>query len=386
MRRLMVKKDRITVAWLCLSYSGKKPPMAGLLFGLDSERYRKICIYLKKPSDAPNCVEEYGCKPFYISRKKRFRIFNLAAIWKLSRVLRREQVDILHCFRHQAVVYGTFAAMIAKTPIILSHVLGLNRSKKARRRFINRIVLRRVSKILTVGEAVRDDVLKCNAVVRPDQVISLNNSIDYDKYAEVPLTREQIRKELGLDMDSFVVGTVGRLVPTKGQSCLIRAFAEVKKSMPASELVIVGDGSLKEALCREAGRAGLEKHVHFLGFRPDVERILKAMDVFVMPSVAEGMPGALLEAMAAGLPCIATSVGGIPEVLGHGRFGALVPPENENALAESMKKAAETIETSFSNMRKEAKRRVLEEYSNDVNTPRLENIYETEYKAVSQGN
>jgi glycosyltransferase involved in cell wall biosynthesis len=110
------------------------------------------------------------------------------------------------------------------------------------------------------------------------------------------------------------------------------------------------------------------------------------MDVFVLASVAEGMPRVLLEAMAAGVPCIATRVGGIPEVLNNNEFGTLVVAEDANALAEAMLKSAMQPEQDRSEMTEKAKRRILNEYSHDVIIQRLENIYEMEYKAAKQSN
>ena len=261
-----MKKDRITIGWLCSRYEGDAPPMAHLMLGLDPQKYRVICIYLKKTSDAVNFLEEKGYKAFYISRKEYFRVFNLLSVWKLAKILKCENVDILHCQRHQATVYGSIAAKLAKTPVVLAHVHGLNRSKKGRRKLINSIVLRWINKIIAVGQAVRLNVLNNNPVVRPERVICLNNSIDYKRFAETSVSKQQAREDIGVKEDAFVFGTVGRLAPTKGLSHLIQAFVKVKREVPNSELVIIGDGRLRDELCAEAAETTVEGSIHFLGY------------------------------------------------------------------------------------------------------------------------
>jgi glycosyltransferase involved in cell wall biosynthesis len=379
-----LSQEKITVGWLFLKYESNGVPMQRLIGGLDPERYRIICIFLKKTSDATNTFEEKGYKAFYISRKKSFRVFNLAAVWKLYKILRQEGVSILHCQRHQATVYGSIAAKLAKTPVVFAHVHGLNRSKKLRRKLINYFVLKWNNKIIAVSQAVKEDILRNNYAVRPKQVDCLNNSIDYKRFANVSITREQARKIIGMDNDSFIFGTVGRLVPTKGLPYLIQAFAKVKEKVPNTELVLIGKGRLKDELKSQAVEAGIGDSVHFLGYRADVEQILQGFDVFVMASVAEGMPGALLEAMAAGLPCIATKVGGIPDVLDNGKLGRLVKACDVNALAEAMVSLAKKPD--LTSTIHEAQRKVQEYYSHDVIIKSLENIYETEYTIAKQNN
>ena len=377
-----MNNKKTAIAWLCLKYEGKGPPMHAAFLGLDDNKYRKVCIYLKKNSDKANELERHNIKTFYLSEKKFFRVFNFAVVFKLSRILKQEGIKILHCQRHQAAVYGAFAARIAKTPLVFVHVHGLNRSKSFRRRLINWLALGKTTKIIAVSQAVRTDILECNWSIRPEQVVCLNNSIDWPRFANASIGKERAKEMIGLKPDSFVFGTVGRLAPTKGFSVLIKAFSRVKKEMPNSELVIVGQGRLQDKLSAEAAETGFKESIHFFGYRADVEKILQAMDVFVMPSIAEGMPGALLEAMAAGIPCIATNVGGIPEVLEQGTLGKLVKPADEKELGEAMLDFAQAGATN-KQVIDEARERIKSEYNHSVIIKKLEDIYETEYKMLT---
>ncbi|MEO6666924.1 MAG: glycosyltransferase, partial [Nitrospiria bacterium] len=141
---------------------------------------------------------------------------------------------------------------------------------------------------------------------------------------------------LGLPQDAYVFGSVGRLEPPKGHVYLIRAFARVIKMNARARLVLVGDGSLAKPLQEEAAHLGLVERVVFTGSRRDVPYLLRAMDLFVFPSLWEGQGLALVEAMASGLPVVASRVGGVSEVVSDGCTGQLVPPGSPEALAEAM--------------------------------------------------
>jgi len=376
-----VAERKIKIARLWSRYDGNIPSRSGIIMGLDTSRFETICIYLMRNSDKPNFFEEKGLKVYYISRKRFFRIFNLLVIWKLSGILKREKIDILHCHRYQATIYGAVAALLAGTKVVISHVHGISRTKDFRRRLTNFFVLRWINKIVTVGQAVREDVLKTNSSVQPDKVVSIGNSIDYEHYANVHISKEQAKEKIGLKADSFVFGTVARMAPNKGQSYLIAAFAKVKQVIPEAQLVFIGDGRLRRELEAQAAETAGDS-IHFLGHRADIAGLLRAMDAYVHPSIgSEGLPKSILEAMAAGVPCVGTSAGGIPEIINTADVGYLVPPKNESALARAMLKVAKTPEPELKKIIENAKNKVRKEYGHSIVIERLENIYETEYKA-----
>ncbi len=368
---------KIIVARLWSRYEGGVPSRAPIMLGIDPKKYQTIFIYLMKDSEVPNFFEEKGLKVFYISKKRALRMYNLWVIYKLSRVLKREKVDILHCHRHKSTVYGTIAAALAGTPAVFAHVHGISRTKNWRRRLVNSVVLKRVNKILTVGEAVREDVLRDNPVVKPDQVVSIGNSIDYDRYANAGITKQQAKENIGLKADCFVFGTVARMAPNKGQICLIKAFEKVKNTLPSAHLVFVGDGRLRKELENAAAKTGFSDSIHFFGKRKDVPQMLRAMDAFVLPSIgSEGLPRVLLEAMAAGVPCIGTQVSGIPEIFDNGKFGVLVPPKDENALAKAMMEVANAPQRELQGLIIKAKDKVEQNYTHSIVVKKLETIYD----------
>lgn len=370
-----MKDDKIVIARIWPRYEGFVSSRASIVYGLNSRHYQTIIIYLMKNSERPNPFEQKGIKTFYISQNRRFRIFNLFVVWKLSRILKQQKVDIIQTHGHLATVYGSLAAKIASVSVLFSHVPGLNRSRRFRRKLINWIIFRWVDKILTTGNAVRNDVLQSNWKVRPEQVISIGNSIDFDRFSRVEISKQRAKEIIGLKPDSFVFGTVGRLAPTKNLSCLIKAFAKVKQSIKSAQLILIGQGRLKDELKKQAEQSSCTGSIHFLGHRDNIAELLKAMDIFVLSSLAEGMPRSLLEAMASEVPCIATNIGGVPEILVDGEFGYLVPSDNFDALATVMVNINQIGHKQLQLFAQKAKQHVLEKYSHEVIIKKLEKLY-----------
>lgn len=376
-----MRDGKVIVARLWPRYEAKVPTRAPIIRGLDRERFETICVYLKKSSSLDNSfAQEAGFKEYYLSKKKFFRILNVPVIVRLSRIFRREGVDIVHCHHHQAAVYGTFAAWLAGTPVVFSHVHGMGRTT-SRRKFINSIIFRRISRVLTVGESVREDVLENNPLLGPEQVVSIGNSIDWEVFANETLTQAQAKEKLNLPAGATVFGTVGRMAPAKGHTYLLESFAMVKRTCVNAHLVLVGDGRLREELEEQAQRIGLNDCIHFLGRRDDVSVCLRAMDVFVLSSVSsEGLPRAMLEAMASGVPVIGTRVSGIPEILADGEFGRLVEPAEAEQLSATMIEMSNLALDEKQRIKETGLERVKSEYSHEKVLQKLSEIYEQELK------
>ena len=373
-----MRNGRIVIARLILNYNGTVPSRAGVIMGLNPERFETILIYLTRCSKEENFFEKKGYKAYYLYGNKLLNTFRPLILTRLVKILKDEKVDIVHCHRHKPTVYGVIAVIAAGTPAVISHVHGISRTKNLRRRITNFFIFRKVNRILTVGEAAREDVLKANPSVPAGKVVSIGNSIDYERYANVSLSKEKAKERLGVPPDSYVFGTVARMAPNKGQIYLIKAFAKAKKVLPTARLIFVGDGRLRSKLEKQARCLVPDGSVHFLGRRKDVPDVLRTMNAFVLPSVgSEGLPRSLLEAMAAGIPCISTEVGGIPEIIGNDEFGLVVPPKDENALAEAMIESANKRDEELKEFLEKAQQRVKNLYNHGDIVKQLEQLYET---------
>jgi glycosyltransferase involved in cell wall biosynthesis len=182
-----------------------------------------------------------------------------------------------------------------------------------------------------------DIAAECRAyrLVARRKLCVVPNGIDADAFAR-PNCVGPLRRELGIPAAAPVVGTVGRLDEVKRQDLLLRAFASVRRGVPAAHLLLVGDGPQREPLRRLAAELGLSECVHFAGYQSRPERHLHLMSAFALTSRVEGMPLAILEAWAAGVPVVATRVGGVPQMIADGQTGVLIDSGDENALAAAL--------------------------------------------------
>lgn len=375
-----MKEGKITIALLWSKYSGKVTSVNDLVLGFDKERFNVIFIYLRGHGDEKNLLKEAGYEVFYLSNIERINTFRFSILFKLVRILKEHNVDIIHCHAHKSTVYGTVAAVLAKTPVVIAHVHGLGRSRNFRRKLMNFLLFKKINRIVPVAESVKEDVLKNNWSVPEEKITVLENSIDYGRFADVSISKEDAKRILGLASDAFVFGTVGRLAPTKGLSYLIEAFPKVKEQKPSAQLVLFGDGPCRAELEQQASNMSCRDSIHFLGHRDNIEQLLRGMDVFVLSSVAEGMPRAILEVMAAGIPCIATEVGGIPEIISGNNVGILVPPKDSESLAEAMVNVANLTDEKLEKQVVKAQNRVRQFYSHQVVREKVRKLYESELK------
>lgn len=190
-----------------------------------------------------------------------------------------------------------------------------------------------------------------------------------------PHARARARCDLGLAPDAFAIGAAGRLEEQKGFAHLIRALPMIRQAVPQAVLVIVGAGPLANALARAARSAGVAHATHFTGWRDDLPALLPGFDLFCLPSLWETFGYVLPEAMAAGVPVVASEVEGIPEVLGHGRLGVLVPPANSAALARAIVALAHDAPRR-TRLAEAARRHALDEYSLQTMIGRYEVLYQ----------
>jgi glycosyltransferase involved in cell wall biosynthesis len=372
-----MRNGKIIIARLWPKFSGEFSSVAPVIFGINPQKYETICIYLAKNSSNPNIFEQKGKKVFYITQRPELSFFNFAAFFKLTAILKNQGVDILHCHKHKSTFYGTVAGKMANVPIILAHVHGMGRTRNFNRKLLNRFLLSHVDRILAVGEAVKDDILQSNPAVNPEKVINTGNSIDYDYFSSSVYNKQTVRRKFGIPENSSVFGTAGRLAPTKGLRYLIRAFAQIKKQLRNVELLIAGTGELKDRLEKRAVKLGCRDSVHFLSHVDNMPEFYSAVDVFVLPSVAEGLPKVIIEAMAAGILCIATNAGGVPEVLDDGHCGLIVPLKDQYALADAMLKAANMPQQEKLAIISAAKEHIKANYSHGVMIKKIEKIYDT---------
>ena len=253
---------------------------------------------------------------------------------ELYEICSKRHVDILHTHGYRSDILGFGAAKLLGIPIV-STVHGWTSVTRRMRvyEYIQRRCLKYFDKVITVSEDLRQRLESFG--VRSEKIVKFNNAIDIHKNAEVGITRS-FRQELGIGPGTRLIGTVGRLSVEKGLGYFLKAGARIVARDPSVKLVLVGEGPQRKELEALAASLGISDSVIFCGYRADAERIYPALDVFVLPSLTEGIPMALLEAMAFSRPVIASRVGGVPEVVQDGVTGIFVEPKDVDELAEKM--------------------------------------------------
>ena len=378
-------KDKINLALLWPRYNGNITSFNDIVLRLDKKGFNVIFIYLSGYGVEKNLIEEAGYEVFYLSNLKRVNSFRFSILFRLVKILKKHNADILHCHRHKSMVYGTIAAVLAKTPVVMAHVHGLGRSRYLRRKLTNFLLFRKINRIICVANSVREDVLKNNWSVPGEKISVLENSVDYERFADVSISKTDARRILEMPSDAFIFGTIARLAPTKGLLYLIEAFPKVKDRKPSAHIVLLGDGPCKAELEKKVLDMSCRNSIHFFGHRENIEQLLRGMDVFVLSSIAEGMPRAILEAMAAGVPCIVTHVGGIPEIINNENMGILVPPKDSEALAQAMIRITTMPKQELDKLIENAQNGVSQFYSHKIVSEKLRKLYESEFETSYKG-
>ena len=365
--------EKVKIFHVIKKYKGNNPLLNALILGLD-DRFDANACYLYGSPDGENILDQYG-KAVYLDIN--FEKSKLAIIHALSRFLKSESPKILHCHKHRTTVLGAAAAIFSGIPYVISHVHGMNRTRTFRTRLINWLLWRRVALIISVSESVRKDILRTNWSLNPAKVVTLWNGIDIAPIDAFSLDRKLARTKMGLSESDFVFGSVGRLVKTKGHEYLLKSFAEISKKCPNARVVIIGDGPLSHDLIEQAQETGIKQNVLFPGFRNDILELLPGFDVFVLPSIAEGLSLALLEAMASKLPVIASDAGGIPEVFGNEEVGRLVPSKDIAALGSAMLDLYSLDKREKMLLGENARKRIEREFKIDAMCKKLGGLYES---------
>ena len=269
---------------------------------------------------------------------------DIRALWELIRLFRREEPVLVHTHTSKAGVLGRIAAWFARVPVVVhtphGHVFYGHFGAFTSWCFlqVERTLGRVTDRIIALTESERNDHLD-RLVGTIDQFAVVPSGIDLNRFSQARVNGRQVPEWFGCPSDAIIVGSVGWLTDVKGHRFLLEAAKKVTQTRPDLHIVIVGSGDQHDALRQQATQLGLEASVHLLGHRDDIDVCLAGFDLFVLPSANEGMGRALVEAMAAGLPVVATNVGGIPALIDHEVNGLLVPVRDSDALADAIVRA-----------------------------------------------
>lgn len=261
------------------------------------------------------------------------------AVFRLAR--RLAGADLVHTHSSKAGILGRAAARLAGVPAVVHTVHGWSfnpsQTPPARAVFVNleRAAARVTDRLICVAAADRETGISLG-IGRPEQYRIVRSGIDVEAFRASPEGRARVRRELGLAEDEVVAGTIANFKPQKAPLDFVAAAAAARARDPRLRFVFVGDGELRYEVERAVASAGLTDAVRLLGWRDDVRDVLSALDIFLLTSLFEGLPRALLQAMAAGLPAVVTDTGGTAEVVDPGRTGLLVRPGDAAGAARAV--------------------------------------------------
>lgn len=295
-------------------------------------RCRVVCLY--EPGLLASELIDQGVE---VEACRKGAGLDWAGMQRVRASLRRSRGAVLHTHNATAHYHAVLAAWGLPLRCVVSTRHGMVLANaSSRKEWLYRRSMLRTDYVVGVCEAAR----KCFADhgVRPRRdLLVIPNGIRLERFAAATAgARAELALELGWPHDSRIIGTVGRLHPVKDQSRLLRALHSLRAMVPEAVLAIIGDGRMREELEVETDRLGLRDAVRFLGDRSDVPRLLAGMEVFALSSLSEGYSIALLEACAAGLPIVATDVGGNREIVRDGHNGRLVAAADPDALAAAL--------------------------------------------------
>lgn len=320
--------------------------------------------------------ERLGIKVFVIEKKHKF---DISQVFKVCRIIKQEQIDLVQTTLFYADVIGALAAKLTGVDAVISwdtvsHPPDSHETR-LRHKLSYQLCMRFVKRIVAVSEGVKKYLIE-DRKIASKKIVIIHYGIDLSLFkSRNGFLDKRKRSELGLPDHKIVIGTVARLEIQKGHRYLIAAAPEIINKFSNVVFVFAGDGTLRQELETQVNELGLQENFRFLGFRKDVKELLFAFDVFVLPSLFEGLPNVILEAMASGRPIVATAVDGTPELIEHNETGLLVPPKSPHALQEQILNLLENEENGIK-LGRQAKEMAKQKFSFDQQFRKFEEVYD----------
>ncbi len=354
-----------------LNVGGLERTLAIIVKNLDKDKYRTIVWCLIGGGQIAGELERQGFEVRVLGLSASDRIRSLLRLaWRL----RRERVGILHSWGISGGVWGRTASILARVPVRFVHVQNtyydLDKSERFKERFLGIFT----DRIIACSEAVKKCLVE-SVGVNVHKVETIRNSVETEKFRKIR-DIQSVRAEFDPGSKDIIVGSVSRLVPVKGYHYLLAAAVKILRKFPNVKFLVVGDGALRKNIESASVAEGIKKNFIFTGYREDIPRLLSIMDIFVHPSgIREGLPLAIAEAMACGIPVVAGDIGGTSEIVKDGETGLLTPPGNVHALAGSIISLIENPGMARE-MGKKGREFVEEKFSSRLMVKKTEDLYD----------
>jgi len=305
--------------------------------------------------------------------------YDTVAFWKLCTLIKRGGYDIVHTHSSKPGVLGRLAARVVGTPVIIHTIHGFPFNDFMPRAVtwglvvLERWLSRLTDRLITVSKLNLEKATRLK-LAPPEKFVNIYSGIDFHRF-DTPADPARKKAELGVGNGAPVVGMVGRLSKQKAPLNFVRAIPHVLQQRRDARFVLVGDGELRQSVETLARKLGVADKLCLLGYRDDVPELLRTFDVYVLPSLWEGLGRSLTEAMYSGCPVVATSVEGVPELVRHEETGLLVEPNDVPALAARILELLNDRDKA-QRLARAAKQRIDENFRADVMVRALERVYQ----------
>jgi len=366
-------KRKINVIHLVeeLTIGGLEKILTSIVLNLDKKKYNVSVWCLREGGFFANKLAKEGIdfKILHISTSR-----NPLSIYKLYKLLKSRKFDIIHTHAYSAGTIGRMSAFLAGVPVIISHNHSVYDYYNRRYHFVEwflSLITDRVVCVSDIANRFANETQRINA----RKLITIHNGID-SEYTVLEKRTSGLRKELGIPVDHSVICTIAHLEEHKGVKYLLESASLLLQSRNDVSFLVVGEGRLKEKLKILCADLKIEENVVFAGERGDIPEILSLTDIFVLPSLREGLPLTILEAMACGKPVIATNVGGIPEVVKDGVSGILISPKDPEALHSAINELLGDREK-LKKMGHNGKRVYSESFDSKTMIGKIEDLYDS---------
>jgi glycosyltransferase involved in cell wall biosynthesis len=353
-----------------LPVGGAETLLLAALTAADQRSFSYLVCSLSDKGPVGKEMEQAGIEVVSLGRMRHKR-FDVGIILRLCRLMRHREVDIVHTHIYHASRYGRIAAVLARVPCVVASFHNVYNTPRFKQHCFNWVLGKVTDRVIAVSEAVKDHLVRYDHLP-PTSITVLPNAIDVRAFGS--RNGAEARQRLGVSSNAYLVGTVGRLELQKGHVVLLQAMRQLITKYPEARALIVGGGSQEGTLRRLADDLGLSDRVMFAGVRRDTPDVLSALDVFVLPSLWEGIPLALLEAMATALPVVATRVGGVPEIISDRSTGILIDPGDPDQLVAAIMHCRDDRQ-SATRMAQAGRQWVEQHASIQAYTRRLEALY-----------
>lgn len=322
----MEKKYKIIYIIDTLTVGGAQRFLINMIKGLDREQFEPKVVTIMIKGELAKEILDLGVEVIHLQKKGKI---GWSLIWQLKDFFKKEQPEIVHTNLFGSDTIGRIAAILARVPVIVSTEHNTNFDQGFIKCLVKKIISLFTAKIIAASEAIRDFSVK-NDGINLKKFIVINYGIDLNEY---PFRGSRI-----INGNKIIAGVAARLEEQKGHIYLIKALPQIVREYPGFKLQLIGGGSLLESLKKEVAALGLNGTVEFLGDRQDVPELFQNLDIFILPSVWEGLGIAILEAQAIGVPVLASNVGGIKEIVKDGETGLLFEPKDSEAIFKSIER------------------------------------------------